>query len=212
AAAPAGCLPVPSFLYRRGAYILRGRSPGQIPARRRIRQPHPQRRKTRRASGAGTDQVRAAHQSQDREGARPRRAGQAARARRRGDRMRRREFILALGGAAAAVWPLAARAQKAANPARIGFLPIGPPSDSYDLSLAEVFRNGLSDARLIEPRDVILDLVWVTNELEYAQAVIELISRGAKVLVPVGSGAATATKLQTTTVPIVFIQVGNPIG
>jgi putative tryptophan/tyrosine transport system substrate-binding protein len=126
--------------------------------------------------------------------------------------MRRREFILALGGAAAAVWPLAARAQKAANPARIGFLPIGPPSDSYDLSLAEVFRNGLSDAGLIEPRDVILDLVWVTNELEYAQAVIELISRGAKVLVPVGSGAATATKLQTTTVPIVFIQVGNPIG
>src|SRR5262249_16058899 len=50
------------------------------------------------------------------------------------------------------------------------------------------------------------------NESEYDQAVIELVRWGATVLVPVASSASVACKRQTSTIPIVFINVSNPVG
>ena len=58
-----------------------------VPTRGRLRRPHPQGREAGRPAGAGADQVRAGDQPQDRQGARPRRAADAARPRRRGDRI-----------------------------------------------------------------------------------------------------------------------------
>jgi putative ABC transport system substrate-binding protein len=114
---------------------------------------------------------------------------------------------------AATVWPLqAARAQQSENPARIGFLPLGSPSNQHDLSYVEAFRKGLIENGLIEGRNIILDVVWVANDSEYDQAAIELVRRGATVLVPVASSASAACKRQTSTIPIVFINVGNPVG
>jgi putative ABC transport system substrate-binding protein len=125
--------------------------------------------------------------------------------------MRRREFITFVSGAAA--WPLAARAQlRTSSPTRIGFLPLGSPSEGTDLSRVEAFRKGISDTGLLEQRDVILDVVWTPNEQAYPKVVIELIRRGAEILVTAGSSASSAAKRQSSTIPIVFINVGNPIG
>ena len=123
----------------------------------------------------------------------------------------RRELIMFVS--AATVWPLqAARAQQSENLARIGFLPLGSPSNQHDLSYVEAFRKGLIENGLIEGRNIILDVVWVANDSEYDQAAIELVRRGATVLVPVASSASAACKRQTSTIPIVFINVGNPVG
>jgi ABC-type uncharacterized transport system substrate-binding protein len=125
--------------------------------------------------------------------------------------MRRREFITLLGGAAVA-WSLVARAQQAENPVRIGFLPIGSSSNTFDQSLVESFRQGLREVGLIENRHITLEIVWVSNESEFSQAVSELVQRGAKLLVTAGSSASAAAKRHTSTIPIVFVPVGNPVG
>ena len=125
--------------------------------------------------------------------------------------MRRRDLIRLFSGAAIA-WPLTTHAQPAENPIRIGFLPIGSPSNTYDQSLVEAFRQGLREVGLVENRHVTIDVVWVGNEAEFPQAVSGLVQRGAKLLVTAGSSASAAAKRYTSTTPIVFVPVGNPVG
>jgi putative tryptophan/tyrosine transport system substrate-binding protein len=116
-----------------------------------------------------------------------------------------------VGGAAMtpSIWPLVARAE---NPVRIGFLPFGSPSNPNDRALVEAFRQGLREVGLIEDRDVVLDIAWIGNEPEIPQAVSELMQRGAKLLIPVGTSASTVAKRQASMIPILFINVGNPVG
>jgi putative ABC transport system substrate-binding protein len=121
--------------------------------------------------------------------------------------MKRREFITLLGGAA--VWPLAARAQQHRGPARLAFIPLGSPSNPYDRSLVEAFQRGLRRVGLIENQDVALDVVWPGDRPD--QAVSEALQRGAELLIPCGSSASVAAKRQTSTIPIVFVSVGDPV-
>lgn len=123
--------------------------------------------------------------------------------------MRRRDFIAALGGAAAG-WPLAARGQPA-KPWRIGFFPLGSPSNAYDQSLVDAFRRGLRQLGLAENRDVALDITWIGGD--DPQTVIgRTIQNGVDLLVPCGSSASAAAKRLTASIPIVFVSVGNPVG
>jgi putative tryptophan/tyrosine transport system substrate-binding protein len=124
--------------------------------------------------------------------------------------MRRRQFIGLIGGAAAS--PLVARAQQPEHPARIGFLPQGLASNSYDQSLVEALRQGMRKVGLIENRNVTIDIVWVSKEPDFAQAVRELVQRGAKLLITAGSSASAAANQYTSTIPIIFVSVGNPVG
>src|SRR6516225_11975402 len=120
--------------------------------------------------------------------------------------MRRRDFIAGISGLSA-TWPPAVRAQQ--HPVRLGFLPIGSPSNSYDKSLVEAFQDGLRRVGLIENRDIVLDVVWTKDHPD--QAVTEALQQGAKLLIPCGSSTAAAAKRQTSTIPIIFLNVGDPI-
>jgi ABC-type uncharacterized transport system substrate-binding protein len=122
--------------------------------------------------------------------------------------MRRRDFIKGIASTAT-TWPLGARAQQSKNPIRLGFVPIGSSESPYDVSLVEAFRQGLRKVGLIENQNVVLDVAWVKSDPN--QAVSEVIQRGADVLIPCGSSASAAAQRQSSTIPIVFINVGDPV-
>src|SRR6266508_5448888 len=122
----------------------------------------------RASAGSAVHKSRVRGQSKDRQDPGSRVPAPAHWPRRRGDRVKRREFITLLGGAAAA-WPLAARAQQQGkSPVRLGFLPLGSPSNAYDRSLVEAFQQGLRRVGLIENRDIILDVAWVSGDPDQA--------------------------------------------
>jgi putative ABC transport system substrate-binding protein len=121
--------------------------------------------------------------------------------------MKRREFIALLGGAAA--WPFAVRAQQQKGPIRLGFLPVGSPDNAYDRSLVEAFQQGLRQVGLVENQNIVLDVVWSGNDPD--RAVTEVLRRGAELLITSGSSTSVAAKRQTSTIPIVFLHVGDPV-
>jgi len=114
--------------------------------------------------------------------------------------MRRREFILALGGAAA--WPLAARAQQGKMPV-IGFLHPGFP-DGVGSPAFSSLRDGLRDVGYVEGETVKIEARWARGKPEtLLQLARELIELHADVLVPTARPSIEAVRAATTDLPIV---------
>ena len=127
--------------------------------------------------------------------------------------MKRREFITLLGGAAAAAWPLAARAQQAQGMRRIGVLTNFFADDPEWQVRIAAFRQGLSELGWSEGGNVHIDTRWGGGDVDrYRRYATELLALAPDVILA-NSSAALAPLLQATrTVPIVFTTVADPVG
>jgi len=121
--------------------------------------------------------------------------------------MQRREFIAFLGVAAA--WPLAASAQSKIS--RIGFM--GNSTAALEANLVDAFREGLHELGYEEGRNIVIEYRWADGNYDRFPALVaELIAAKVDAIVTAGTPAALAVKKATTTVPLVMVAVGDPVG
>jgi len=126
--------------------------------------------------------------------------------------MKRREFITLLGGAVVA-WPLAARAQQPERMRRVSMLLGLTEKDPEAIGRVKAFRLGMRDLGWIEGRNVQVEYRYAGSNLESIKKhVAELIKLAPDVIVANTTPVIAALRPATSTIPIVFVVVNNPVG
>jgi putative ABC transport system substrate-binding protein len=127
---------------------------------------------------------------------------------RQGGAMKRREFILLVGGAAVP-WALPARAQQPAKLPTIGFL--GPTAPAPGWMAA--FLDRLRDHGWVEGKNLAIEYRWAEGRPErFAEFAAEFVRLKVDVIVTGGTPVVLAMKRVTAEIPIVFSSAGDPVG
>jgi putative ABC transport system substrate-binding protein len=124
--------------------------------------------------------------------------------------VKRREFITLLGGVAVS-WPLMARAQQAGKIYRIGFLANDAAIPTQPVGQA--FLDGLRADGFIEGKNIVIERRFAEGRRgRYADLVAELVRQKVEILVTSAEEATLAAKRATTSIPIVMLNVSDPVG
>ena len=124
--------------------------------------------------------------------------------------MKRRQFITLLGGAAAA-WPLAARAQSDGRTRRIGVMFTGPATDAFTQAGVAAFEQVLRTLGWKSGQNLRIEYRYADFRRSAADAA-ELVALAPDVILATGSPPVVQLQQATRTVPIVFVQVIDPVG
>jgi putative ABC transport system substrate-binding protein len=126
-------------------------------------------------------------------------------------RLRRREFIAGLGGAAVS-WPIAARAQQGDRIRRIGVLMPYDENDPLAKTFVSAFIQALADLAWTGGRNMRMDVRWAGGDTNRFQALAqELVGLQPDIIVTSSTPATVAFQRQTRTIPIVFASMSDPV-
>jgi hypothetical protein len=124
----------------------------------------------------------------------------------------RREFITLLGGTAAA-WPLAARAQRVERVRRVGALVAMSERDPQAQLNVRAFSHGLRELGWAEGRNIRIDFVYdASSASRIKTATAELLATMPDVILAHGTAVTAEVQRQTSSVPVVFTVVSDPLG
>ena len=126
--------------------------------------------------------------------------------------IRRRKFFATLLGGAAAAWPLAARAQQAERMRRIGVLMNLAADDPEGQARVAAFRQGLQQLGWTGGHEVQIEIRWATSNIEARKHAAELVALAPDLILATGSPTVAALQQATRSVPIVFVNVADPVG
>ena len=125
--------------------------------------------------------------------------------------MKRREFIAGLGGAVA--WPLAARAQQRERTRRVGVLMVWDENDPEAKASLSAFTQGLSQLGWIDGRNLQIDVRWAGGNVDQMRvSAKQLVELQPDVILAGTTPGTTAVRQETRTIPIVFVNVADPVG
>ena len=127
--------------------------------------------------------------------------------------MRRREFFITLLGGAAVAWPLAARAQQSNRVRRVSLLLGLAESDPEAKSRLQAFRYGLRDLEWIEGRNVQIEYRFGASHRDLIEKLVaEVIRSAPDIIVTHSTPIVAALRQATTSIPIVFAGLNDPVG